>query len=317
MTDRNGSNGIMAAPQPLTMDRLGERNEVVLAQSTSQCCRCLCCQPSINWLVAEGNNFQPGSDPYDLDAVGWIHEESTLEGRCLSCFAPGCRGITYVQHSGPPPESMTGENKDWCACQREETTAGLSEEDRRSNVVATHEKHRTCGVYCCSCILPGIPFCLCNGCGLPYLETKDPKTGDVLGKTQYVCDLCCFVPKYDVFDASGEQLYRLRPDTCVGGLCVQCRCDGGKGKCCRVPYLLRHPETHEPIASGAAAETPAGDAIQAMVDVLWTGWKSECCTTKNAYHVAFPANATAQEKAVVMGSALLADVTMFEQNDDS
>jgi len=210
---------------------------------------------------------------------------------------------------------MVGESKDWCGCQREETTVGLTDEDRHSNVIATHEKHRSCGVYCC--LLPGygIP-CICNGCGLPYLETKDPKTGDLLGKTQYVCDLCCFVPKYDIFDASGKKLYRIRPDTCVGGICVMCRCDGSQGKCCRVPFILRDPETHEPITSGTAAGDDDGTK-KAMVDVLWAGWKSACCTSKNAYHLVFPPNVTAQEKAVVMGSTLLVDVTMFEQDHGS
>jgi hypothetical protein len=111
-------------------------------------------------------------------------------------------------------------------------TKGLTEEERNLNVVATHEKSQTCGVFCCWCP------CLCNGCGLPYLETKDSNTGTVLGKTQHVCDLCCIVPNYEIMDGSGEKLYRLRPDTCVAGLRVQCRCDGKKGKCYRVPSLF-------------------------------------------------------------------------------
>lgn len=305
MIDQHGRN---MAPQPFTIDRLEDRNEVIIAQTTSQCCRTGCCQPSINWLVAEGNNFVPGTNPYDLDAVGWIHEESKFQGRCWSCCAPGCRGIKYVQHSGPPPVSMMSENVEWCVCQYEETTKGLSEEERNSNVVATHEKNQTCGVFCCSCP------CLCNGCGLPYLETKDPITGSVLGKTQYVCDLCCFVPKYDLLDSSGKKIYRLRPDTCVAGLCVQCRCDGKKGKCFRVPYIVRNPDTNEPIVSGA---TLAGKAINTMIDVLWVGWKHELCTNKHAYHVSFPSNITPEEKTVLMGSTLLVDVTMFEQEDNS
>merc|ERR1712146_730020 len=60
---------------------------------------------------------------------------------------------------------------------------------------------------------------------------------------------CCFVPKYDVLDANGTPKYRLRPDTCVAGLCVQCRCDGKKGKCCRVPFVIRDPVSNEPMAS--------------------------------------------------------------------
>lgn len=296
------------APIPLTMDRLGQRDELILAQSTSQCCRECCCQKTINWLVAEGNNFEPGLNPFDLDSVGWIHEESTFKGRCWSACAAGFRAIKYVQHSGPPPASLTKENDDWCTCQSSLTTEGLSEEELSSNVVATHEKNQTCGVFCC-----WIP-CLCNGCNLPYLETKDAQ-GTVLGKTQYVCDACCFVPKYDVTDGSGKPLYRLRPDTCVGGMCVRCRCDGSKGKCCRVPFIVRHPETKEPLF-GAVAEGKK-EPIAAMVDVLWSGWKNALCSKRQAYHLVFPKDTSAEEKTVLMGSTLLVDVTMFEQEQDN
>jgi len=57
-----------------------------------------------------------------------------------------------------------------------------------------------------------------------------------------------------------------------------------------------------------------GKAINAMVDVLWTGWGNECCTKKNAYHVSFPTQISANEKAVLIGSTLLVDLTMFEQD---
>ena len=126
--------------------------------------------------------------------------------------------------------------------------------------------------------------------------------------------MCCFVPKYDILDPSGKQLYRLRPDTCVGGMCVVCRCDGDKGKCCRIPFVLRDPTTLEPIPSGATLD---GKGINSGVENLWSGWKNECCSQKNAYHVTFPANMTAKEKAVLMGSSLLVDVTMFEQDNDN
>ena len=48
-------------------------------------------------------------------------------------------------------------------------------------------------------------------------------------------------------DGLGEKKYRLRPDTCIGGCCVMCRC-GGKGsggKCCRVPFIVRINEDRE------------------------------------------------------------------------
>lgn len=300
------------APQSLTMDRLGERNELIVAQTTSQCCRMGCCQPSINWLIAEGNNYDAGTNPFSLDSVGWIHEESPFWGRCLSMCSSGLRQAKYVQHVGAPPDSLKNENKDWCSCQYDEYPENLSEADRTSNVVLIHEKEQSCGVGFC-----WFP-CLCNGCNLPYLETKDGN-GKTLGRTQYVCDMCCFVPKYDVFvnatDGKNDLLkYKLRPDTCVAGLCVRCRCGGEKGKCCRVPYLVRDPNTGEPI--GSDATTPAGKTMNSMVDTLWTGWSNECCAERNSYHVTFPSNVSPEEKAVLIGSTLLVDVTCYEQDDE-
>jgi len=310
--DDNGANKmLLLGPQPLTMDRLDERNELIVAQSTSQCCRQGCFQPSINWVIAEGNNYQPGQNPFALDSVGWIHEESDFVGRCCSSCGAGCRRIKYVQHVGPTPESLKNENKEWCTCQFDEYPKELSEQDRNSNVVLVHEKNQSCGVNCCA-----IP-CVCGSLGtLPYLETRDPNQNNrVVGRTQYVCDTCCFVPKYDIIDSSGTIKYRLRPDTCVFGMCVKIRWGGKKGKCCRVPFLIRHPETNEPIVSGATGL--AGKAINAMIEILWTGWGNECCSSKNVYHVTFPTNISPDEKAVLIGSTLLVDVTMFEQKDDN
>ncbi len=289
-------------PSALTMDRLDEKEDLIVAQSTSQCCRCCCFQPSINWVLAEQDNFEPGQDPFDLDSSGWVHEESSFCGRWWSWALPGCRAQKYVQHSGPAPASIRTENG-FLSCQTGSTTVGLSEDDRRGDIVATHEKNCTCGT--CYQFVPPFPIC----CNLPYLETKD-SNGSTIGKTSYVCDACLFVPKYDVTNAQGEKIYRIRPDTCVGGMCVQCRCGGGGGKCCRVPFVVRNPDTLEPVAT-------KGNASVSQVDALWTGWANECCRLKNAYHLAFPDGATAQEKLILTGASILIDTTVFEQQDDS
>ena len=210
---------------------------------------------------------------------------------------------------------MKKENNEWCTCQFEEYPKELSKEERTANVVLIHEKKQSCGVNCC-----WIP-CVCGVLGtLPYLETTDPTStppGRVLGRTQYVCDQCCFVPKYDILDATGTIKYKLRPDTCLLGMCVKFRWGGKKGKCCRVPFLLRHPDTHEPMVSGATGGGVAGQVVNAMIEILWTGWTNECCSSKNVYHVTFPTTIPPEEKAVLIGSTLLVDVTMFEQQDDN
>ena len=112
------------------------------------------------------------------------------------------------------------------------------------NVVLINKKDQLCGVGCC-----WIP-CLCNGCNFLYLETKDANSGAVLGKTQYVCNanMCFCIPKYNIIDASGNQKYRLRPDTCVSGLYVQCRYNSKKRKCCRFRFVTRLPKNRSKVS---------------------------------------------------------------------
>ena len=52
------------------------------------------------------------------------------------------------------------------------------------------------------------------------------------------CDLHLFVPKFKVLDAQNNLVYMIRPNTCFGGCCVRCKCDGVKGKCFRVPFYV-------------------------------------------------------------------------------
>jgi len=282
------------APAPLTMERMETKDELIVAQSTSQCCRFLCFQPSINWVVNESDNFTPGTNPHDLPHSAWIHEESTFCMRTWSGCMPGCRETKYVQHAGSVPPAILDENKNCFSCQTGLVTEGLSEADRAKDVVATHEKGQTCGACCC------VP---------PYLETKDA-SGKVIGRTEFVCDWCIFVPKFDVIDTDGNRKYRIRPDTCIAGCCVMPRCDGrdSKGKCCKVPFIVRDPDTFEPVP------TPAKEG-KAQVTPLWAGWANECCMQKNAYHTAFPDKASAQEKLILMGSTILLDVVFLEQDD--
>mmetsp|Transcript_5328 Transcript_5328/g.11688 ORF Transcript_5328/g.11688 Transcript_5328/m.11688 type:complete len:301 (+) Transcript_5328:29-931(+) len=281
------------APRAMTMDRVGETKQIIVAQSTSQCCRAGCCQPSINWVLREADNYH-GGNPHKYQQQAWIHEESTFCMRCNSCWAPGCREVKYVQHSSTIPESVvSGEDFNWCTVQRDLLPKGLTEEDRNKDVIATHEKTQTCTACCCY---------------EPYLETKDA-SGKVIGSTQYVCDWCIFVPKFDIFDGSGTKKYRLRPDTCIGGLCIMCRCGGPAGKCCRVPFIVRDPNDFTPIKGNSGNEN-------AQVTELWSGWKNECCTLRNAYHIVFPDDATPEDRLTLIGSSILIDVLYAEQNND-
>ena len=180
------------------MDRLADTKQVIVAQATSQCCRQGICQPSINWVLREADNYS-GGNPHEYEQQvsmnhacshlvhllivvsrtalasaafsiqAWIHEESTWFMRCLSGCMPGCRETKYVQHSSTAPEAVVGsEDFRWCTTQCDELPRGLTEEERTKNVVATHSKGQSCGACCCA---PA------------YMETKGPD-GELIGKTQ-------------------------------------------------------------------------------------------------------------------------------------
>jgi hypothetical protein len=298
------------APESMTMDRLENLNELVLAQTTQLCFRKGCCIPTINWVLLDSSNYDlraPGAarNPFELPSVGgWIHEESTFFQR-LCCHLPGCRETKFVHHAGLPPASLGTEDCHFCRIQTTPASAFLKPHELSGNIVAIHEKDNTCPTNCCCC--PG---------NLPYLRTKDAQ-GRYLGETKYICDECIFVPKFLVLDKHQEPKYLLRPDTCVGGLCVQCRIGGKQGKCCRLPFLVRDPLTKLPINSASTAD---GEET-AQVTQLWSGLANELCFRRHAYHIAFPRNDTAghecstEEKLVLIGASILVDVALFEKED--
>lgn len=297
------------APESLTIERLDSVEELILAQTTSQCCRCCCTQKSINWALAEQNHFPPGTNPFDLPTNGWIHEESNLCGRTCSWISPGCRAVKYVQHAGSVPESLKGENNDWCTIQSQTYPVGLSEIERHSDIIATHEKECTCG-YCFK--FGDCTFPICNCFPLPYLESKK-SDGTVLGRTEYICDGCMFVPKFDVLGADGTKKFHIRPDTCFCGCCMRCRCDNKK-KCFRVPFVVRDPRSLEALGSSRSDGTL--EERKAKIDSLWSGWKNECCSMKDAYHIVYPEKLSVEDKLLLTGSGLLIDLTIFEQKND-
>lgn len=300
------------APASMTMDRLAGLDEIVVAQTTQMCYRKGCCTPSINWVLLDSSNYEVPTfgtntsaasvvnNPFELPSVGgWIHEESTFFQRCL-CHLPGCRETKFVHHAGAPPASLGAEDFHCCRIQTTPASSFLTPQQISSNIVAVHEKANTCPVNCCCC--PG---------NLPYLRTVDGE-GRYLGETRYVCDECIFVPKFMVLDKHRNPKFLLRPDTCWGGVCIRPRCGGQQGKCCRLPFLVRDPLTKEPIAGG---ETADGET-NAQVTQLWSGLANEVCFRRHAYHVAFPSRCEASDKLVLIGSAVLLDVALFEKEDD-
>jgi len=251
---------------------------VMVYQKTSQCCRCCCLQPNIDWTIHDYKEDWSHTD--QLVTKMFIKEEAPYCGRCWSNCWPAFRQTTYTVYDG---DSENGQ------------------------VLFKHEKPWTCSN--CPLVMYGdsgpvrCPCCCC----LPYLETKDA-SGNLLGTSKYVCDQCLFVPKYDLFDRNGNHIYRVRSETCVGGMCMKCRCNsgGGKGKCFRVPFLIREPTA------------PFKQIDDAQITDLWAGGLHECCTNREMYAVKFPATMSPQDadalKKTLIGMTLLLDLTINEQD---
>jgi len=265
---------------------------MMVFQETSQCCRCCCLQPNIHWVLHNyDDNWNPGDTP---EVIGNITEKAPYIGRCCSYCYPGFRNTVYEVREG----------------QRKE-----------GNPLFTHEKGWTLPSCCLIVVSDNGPVRVPCCCCLPYLETKDSH-GTKIGTSRYVCDAFLCVPKFDMFNKKDQHIYRVRPDTCVGGCCVRCRCcdnnggGGGKGKCCRVPFIVRKPfPPHEQVDDAAITD-------------LWAGFKAECCTQREMYAVKFPKagsegmkdDATTPDnvenvKKTLIGMTLLVDITVNEQDD--
>ena len=189
-------------------------------QKTSEFCRCCCCQPNIHWRVHPYNeNWQVGQEGPTLMSIS---EDASKCGRTCSFCMPGYRATKYTVRAGEYDEKNPG--------------------TRSNRVLYTHEKDETCGTNVFIAFTDGgqlrIPMC----CNLPYLETKDAN-GAKLGRTQYICDACLFVPKYHISNRHGEKKYLLRPDTCVAGESSYSCC-----WCCR-SHLPTLPASFQTLAS--------------------------------------------------------------------
>ena len=68
-------------------------------------------------------------------------------------------------------------------------------------------------------------------------------------------------------------------------------------------FYLRNPETNDKIGDGQISD-------------LWLGLKNECCHKRNMYAIQYPPGATDAMKKTLIGTALLVDITVFEQEQD-
>ncbi|CAB9505965.1 Phospholipid scramblase 1 [Seminavis robusta] len=153
----------------------------------------------------------------------------------------------------------------------------------------------------CRCAASGCKCCC-------YQEATITSGGQELGSMKETCWYC--VPEFQVFDHTGKGIYRLHQPTCCGGCCVNCCAEGnpccGKG-CCKVPYHLfpfDQANTNDAEHIGKILKKP-----KSMMTEIFTEAEVFECT--------FPNDATPQQKALIVGSALMINAMFFEGEDDN
>ena len=208
------------------------REGLTIRQSMRRWWACWCCEPNMEFTYHDyAATYEEGQQ---LPTLFYVTEDAPYCGRCMQHSSPGCKETVYTAFTArPPTEPPTSggsqPNPDW----------------EPQNVLLTHSKTTTCPTNCCVFAGDGSELrCPCC-CWLPYLETRDA-TNRLLGSSQYLCDQCLCVPKYNVLDANANVHYLVRSDVCCCGCCVKCVWGKGGRKCCAVPFRIRDPVRRPP-----------------------------------------------------------------------
>lgn len=141
-------------------------------------------------------------------------------------------------------------------------------------------------------------------CLLPQVTAFSPgPDGQELNKTRYQCDCCLWVPKF-MYSEGGQDIFKIRPETCCGGCCIVCKC--GKGGAPAVPFYFWNPlNPEEKIGAAQVGQEP-------QITKVWAGMKKECCSTADNFAVFFPQGSTPERKAGILGATMLVDFVFFE-----
>lgn len=195
--------------------------------------------------------------------------------------------------------------------------------DEEEHFATALEKSGSC-VRCC--LSPCHPFKLSvveNGTGAEILSMDRPCNCCVIG-----CKCCCYqtatftsggetmgtikeqffccVPRFKTYDFEGKEVYKVHPPTCVGGMCVDCCAEGnpcGKG-CCKSSLRI-YPASQD--------KTDGDSPYIGLILKKPKSASTEVFTSASAFDVSFPESASADEKALLIGSAIFFNANLFEE----
>ena len=148
------------------------------------------------------------------------------------------------------------------------------------------------------CCAAGPAKCCC------YQNATVMSAGAKLGSATETC-YCC-VPTIMIRGPEDEDLFKLRPPTCCGGLCVNCCAEGNpctSQGCCKSSFRF-YPADQE----DCDGDAPYVGKILKQPKSLAT----ELFTDADSFVVDFPEGSSAAQKGLLMGSAVFLNALFFE-----
>ena len=139
---------------------------------------------------------------------------------------------------------------------------------------------KPCTMACC---------CLCR----PHMDVRFVDTNQFLGRVRQPCT-CCDL-ETEIYDGSGNLRYQIIGDCCQFGLC----CGSTAQKLASIKFNI--------IQNGM---------IVGSMRKLGANF-GEFFTKADSYQILFPANATPQEKMLLIIAGLMIDYQYFENDDDT
>ena len=134
-----------------------------------------------------------------------------------------------------------------------------------------------------------LPMGACKCCCYQEVLSTMP-TGQANGSV--VETFWMFVPMLNVVGPGGDVEYKISMPTCMGGLCVNIFAEGLCN--CRIPFYIFKPD------SGTTKEEKVGNITK-----IWAGLGSELFTDADKFELNFPADASQESKARLLGATFL------------
>mmetsp|Transcript_1576 Transcript_1576/g.2367 ORF Transcript_1576/g.2367 Transcript_1576/m.2367 type:complete len:251 (+) Transcript_1576:47-799(+) len=247
--------------------------------------------------ITKSNKMERGSGALKSHMSGCSKMEirQTRRGWCQELL--GCEAKTEFKHFIGSNQVFHSIEDGDCCCRIFCTpihpyTMAVKELNTEAEVVTVERP--------CRCALGGCKCCC-------YQEASFSSGQQNLGRIEETCWFC--VPSFKIYDHQDNQIYLVHQPTCLGGCCVNCCAEGNpctrKG-CCKVSFRIYDPD---------AGNTNGDAPYKGMILKKPKSFGTEVFTDANAFEVDFPNDASADEKGVLIGTAIFINSIFFEGED--